>query len=298
MRKRVAYIQFPQEETGMVKRLNGLNVRFTVSIYTQSGMPASSKIDIYNPDREDLSFLTTTTRTANQKNYLFQLFGGYSDDVRLLFSGQVFEAIPSSYPDVIMSIRGNSNVKWWGDPFNIKKEKIKVMDLIDEAAKQMGYQVNIDDNLRKTNRLLNMTQDNFSFTGSPLQLLEQAQEIMGGISADPETVFLSVYNEQINIWSPSVQSNTVRVLEINKDTGMLGLPRPTGSGCEVDILMNTGIQTGDVVEIRSERIKILNGKYYVVKITHSGELRGREWKTTLGCISINNFKANENEITK
>ena len=291
MRKRIAYIQFPQDELGVLKRLDGLNIRFNVSIFTQNGMPATARIEIYNPNREDLSFLTTTVRTALQKNYLFQLYGGYAGEVKLLFSGQVFEATPSSYPDVILTIRGHSNLKWWGEPFDIQKSKVKVMDLIDAAAEKMGYEINIDDNLRKTNQFLNMTADDFSFTGSPMELIEKAQSMMGGISSDPQTVFLSVYNDQINIWSPSVQSNKKKLF-ISKDTGMLGLPRPTPTGCEVDILMNTGVQTGDVVGINTVRMgKVLNGDYYVVSIQHEGELRGNTWKSTLNCIALSNFKA-------
>lgn len=295
MRKRVAYIQFPQEQPGVVKRLEGLNVRFSVNIYTQSGMPASARIEIYNPSREDMEFLTTTVRTAIKKNYIFQLYGGYEDDVRLLFSGQVFEAVPGSYPDVVMTLRGHCNIKWWGDPFKIQKNNVKVIDLIDEAAKQMGYKVNVDDTLRATNKLLNMTRDEFSFTGSPMDLLEQAQSMMGGINSDPQTVFLSVYNEQINIWSPSVVSRQ-QILNINKNTGMIGLPRPTPTGCSVDILMNTGVKTGDVVRIDSVRMgRVINGEYYVVSIEHNGELRGNTWQTTLNCIAVNEFKVESNE---
>lgn len=294
MRKRVAYIQFPQDELGAMKRLDGLNIRFNVSIYTQNGMPATARIEIYNPNREDLSFLTTTTRTALKKNYLFQLYAGYAGEVRLMFSGQVFEATPSSYPDVILTMRGHSNIKWWGDPFDIQKSQVKVMDLIDEAAKKMGYQVNIDDRLRNSNQFLNMTADDFSFTGSPMELLEKAQSMMGGISSDPDTVFLSVYNDQINIWSPSVPSARAKLL-ISKDTGMIGLPRPTPTGCEVDILMDTGIQTGDTVEIKTVRMgKVLNGEYRVVSIQHTGELRGNTWQTTLNCTATSYFKADSN----
>lgn len=296
MRKRVAYIVFPQEEIGAIKRLDGLNVRFDVSILTQGGMPANARIEVYNPNREDLKFLTTTVRTAIQKNYLFQLYAGYEDDVRLMFSGQVFEAIPSSYPDVVLTIRGHSNVKWWGDPFGIQKEKITVMDLLESAASEMGYTINIDDNMRKNNVLLNKQISNYSFTGSPMELIEQVQSMVGGVSGDPDTIFISVYNEQINIWSPNSQDRTlVRKLKINQNTGMLGLPRPTPTGCEVDILMNTGIQTGDIVEIESVRMPILNGEYYVVSINHTGELRGNTWQTTLNCISQTQFKATQNE---
>ena len=300
MRKRVAYLTFPEQNGNDVellalqKKLAGLNIRFSVRITTQVGMPADANIEVYNLNREDLGFLSTIARTFQQKNYLFQLYGGYSDDVKLLFSGQALEAIPQSYPDVILSIRGMSNIKWWGESLEMKKDKVTVMDLIDSAAKEMGYEVNIDDNLRKNNILLNKVKDEYSFTGSPMDLLEECQNMLGGISGDPQTVFMSVYNNQINIWSPSVPTG-VKKLIINKNTGMVGIPQPTPTGCKVKILMNVGIKTGDVVEVQSERIPLLNGDYYVISMQHEGELRGNNWYTTLNCALVSNYKSNKNE---
>lgn len=299
MRKRRAYITFPQENGDSVellalqKKLDGLNIRFSVQIYTQNGMPANANIEIYNLNREDLDYLSTIARTYLKKNHMFQLYAGYEDDMNMLFSGMALEAIPDGYPDVVLRISGMSNIKYWGETMNLQKSNVKVMDLIDEAAKQMNYTVNIDNNLRNNNALLNKTKDEFSFTGSPMDLLEEAQNMMGGITSDPQTVFVSVYNDQINVWSPSV-ANANKKLIISKDTGMIGLPKATQTGCQVKILMNTGIKTGDVVEVRSERIKILNGEYYVIGVSHDGELRGNTWETTLDCALVSNFKANVN----
>lgn len=293
MRKRVAYIQFPDSENTelqfLEKELYGLNIRFKVSIYTQAGMPADAHIEVYNLNRKDLSFLSVIARTFKDKNYLFRLYGGYDGEEKLLFSGRALRAIPGGYPDVILSIEGMSNIEWWGENVETKKDKVKIIDIIDWAASQIGYTVNVDDSLRANNVYLNKTKENFSFTGSPMELLEECQEMLGGISSDPQTVFMSVYNQQVNIWSPSVPNGN-RKLIINKKTGMIGLPVPTETGCQVKILMNTGIKTGDLVEVTSERIDVINGDYYVISITHEGEVRGNNWYTTLDCALVSNYK--------
>lgn len=299
MRKRNAYIVFPETDddhnlVGYDKMLQGLNIRFRVTTYTNNGMASDSKIEIYNLNRKDLGYLSTIARTYLQKNYLFRLYAGYEGEEKLLFSGRALQAIPTSYPDVILEINGMSGIEWWGKNIETSKDKVSVMDLIDYSAQQMGYQVNIDDKLRKNNEFLNKTMDNYSFTGSPMDLLQECQNMMGGVSNDPQTVFLSVENDQINIWSPSVPTGNKKLL-ISKDTGMIGLPQPTETGCKVKILMNTGLSTGDVVEVKSERIDVLNGDYYIIGITHEGETRGRSWYSTLTCALVSNYKSNKNE---
>lgn len=299
MRKRVAYITFPDSsennETGLLeKKLKGLNIRFRVTTYTNNGMSSDARIEVYNLNRQDLGFLSTIARTYLQKNYLFRLYAGYEGEEKLLFSGRSLEAIPQSYPDVILSITGMSGIEWWGVNTEVNKNSVTVMDLIDYSAKKMGYQVNIDAKLRKSNELLNKVQENFSFTGSPMDLLTQCQQMMGGVSSDPQTVFMSIENNQINIWSPSVSTGNKKLL-ISKETGMIGLPQPTETGCSVKILMNTGLKTGDVIELKSDRIKLLNGDYYIIGITHEGETRGTTWYSTLNCALVSNYKSNKNE---
>ena len=299
MRKRVAYITFP-EKTGtdvglfeFQKKLEGLNIRFGVEIVLQSGVSSQATIDVYNLNRDDLEFLSTTARTLAQKQNMVQLYAGYEGDVEMLFSGEVFEATPQGYPDVVLKIRGLSEMKWQGANLELQKSDFKVIDLIDRAGKEMGYQVNVDSNLRANNQLLNKEIKDWSFTGSPVELLEKVQDMVGGITADPQTVAINVSKGQINVWSPSVQ-NQAKKLVISKKTGMIGLPRPTGTGCSVTILMNNGITTGDMVSLKSERVKILNGDYYVMAIQHEGELRGKSWYSTLELAAASNFKSNAN----
>jgi len=294
MRKRVAYITFPEstedtEALSIEKRLDGLNIRFRVSIYTQAGMAADANIEVYNLNRKDLGFLSTIARTYAKKNYLFRLYAGYEGEERMMFSGRALQAIPDSYPDVILNINGMCGIEWRGKQVKIDKKNFSIMSLIDLAADAMGYNVNISENLRRTNKHLNTTLDKFSFSDSPMELLSICQSMLGGVSTDPDTVFISVYNEQVNIWSPS-EGYTERKLFISKDTGMIGLPQATETGCQVKILMNTGIKTGDVIELKSERIEILNGDYYVIGIVHEGETRGNNWYTTLTCACVSNYE--------
>lgn len=294
MRKRIAYIEFPPE-TGnnpalfnSVKRLMGLNIRFNVKFYSQGGMPAEAHIEVYNLNRDDLAFLSTCSATYAKKQNLFRLYAGYEGEVKLLYSGQIIEAVPQIGSDVVLRIRGLSDVKWWGHNFAIQSEDITYMQLIDRAAREMGYTVNVSAKVRQTNRKLNTSAKNLSYTGDPLSLLSKVQAMIGGITAAPDTVFINVENEVINIWTPETAQKD-SILLISQKTGMIGLPQPTGYGCNVKILMNTGITPGQIVRVQSERIEVLNTDYYVIGVQHEGELRGNSWYTTLDCARVDSY---------
>lgn len=299
MRKRRAYISFPETAGNdpallrQQKALEGLNIRFDIKIYSQSGLPSEANIEIYNLNKQDLEYLTTCAATWAQKQNLFQLYAGYEGETKMLYSGQVMEATPAGYPDVALTMHGISGAKWWGVNMELQSSNLTVMDLIDRAAREMGYAVNIDDDLRRNNPLLNKKLDDYSFTGSPMDLLETAQSMLGGITADPQTVFISTVNDQITVWSPG-STKTTSALYISPSSGMIGIPQPTGAGCDVKILMNTGITVGDVVQVESGRLPVINGYYFVIGIRHHGELRGNNWYTTLTCARVSNYKANQN----
>lgn len=181
MRKRIAYIEFPPE-TGNdpslfnnVKRLMGLNIRFNVKFYSQGGMPSEAHVEVYNLDREDLAFLSTCSATWAKKQNLFRLYAGYEGEVKLLYSGQIMEATPQIGSDVVLRIRGLSDVKWWGTNTAIQSEDITYMQLIDRAAREMGYTVNVSQQVRRGNKRLNTSAKNFTYTGNPLSLLSQVQ---------------------------------------------------------------------------------------------------------------------------
>lgn len=294
MRKRIAYIEFPPEEGNSpallknVKRIMGLNVRFNVKFYSQGGMPSEAHIEVYNLSREDLAFLSTCSATWAKKQNLFRLYAGYEGEVKLLYSGQIMEAAPQGAPDVVLRIRGLSDVKWWGQNVAIQSQDVTYMQLIDRAAREMGYTVNISQKVRQGNKKLNTSAKNFTYTGDPLSLLSKVQSMMGGITGDLDTVFINVENEVINIWTPET-ANKESILLISKKTGMIGIPQPTGNGCSVKILMNTGITPGQIVRVESERIEVLNTDYYVIGVQHEGELRGNAWYTTLDCSRIDNY---------
>ena len=291
MRKRRAFISFPEQhgsDSNLLtsqKVLDGLNIGFRVKIYSDMGVPAEAYIDIYNLNRDDLQFLTTSAATWMSQQTLIQLYAGYDDDVNLIFGGQIMEAPPQGYPDLALHIRCLTGMDWMSKSIDVQKANIKMGDLIDYISSVTGYPVNIPAALRRSNEFLNKKIDEFSYTGSVYNLLDKIQSMAGGFSIGGKSVFLSSYNDNTYVWNTE-QKQEGKTLYISKGTGMVGVPELTAVGANVRTLLNTKVRTGDVVYLHSDRVPRADGQYYVTSILHEGELRGTAWYTTLGCTRV------------
>ena len=283
MRKRIAYIEFPSEfdENTIEKRIDGLNIRFSTKVYSNTGAPSNAYIDVYNLNRSDVDYLATSASTYLKRQRYFRLYAGYEGDVNLVFSGQILEALPEGNPDVVLKIKGLSSLKWWGETMSISKDNTNMTDLITEATDKMGYVLDIDENTRGC-EFLTKTKESYSYTGSPMGMLYDIQQNCAGVGTDDKSIYIVPENETIHVYSPNLV-NYKRVLLVNKNTGMIGIPAPTVEGCTVKILMNTSVRCGDAIELQSERIPSINGRYFIISVAHDGEVRGKNWYTTLTC---------------
>ena len=291
MRKRRAFISFPTEHGSgsnlltSQKVLDGLNIGFHVRIVSDMGIPAEANIDIYNLNRDDLQFLTTSAANWMEKRTLIQLYAGYDDDVDLIFGGQIIEAPPQGYPDLVLHIRCISGLEWMTTNIDLQKADIKMADLIDYTSSVTGFPVNIPAKLRRTNETLNKRIDEFSYTGSVYNLLDKIQNMLGGFSVGGKSLFLSTYNDNTFVWNPE-ENEEGQTLYISKESGMVGVPAITDIGVNIKMLLNTKVRTGNTVYLHSDRVPDANGVYYVTEITHEGELRSTAWYTTLRCTRI------------
>ena len=294
MRQRRVYISFPDDvETnsitaGSQKKIDGVNIRFNVKTYSQAGLPASSHITVYNLNNEDLQKLSTSAATWLFKQNFMQLYAGYDDNVRLLASGQIMEAIPQGNPDVGLEIKLLNGAKWFGEIITLQKSEIKVIDALNMVAEKMGWTVNISDELKQS-ELLNIVMPEFSFTGTAFEALDTIQAKVGGFNIREKGVNITTYNDEIFVWSAG-ETGKNPVMVINKYTGMIGYPHPTTAGASVRILLNPNLRAGQLVRIESDRIGFINGDYYIVSLQHEGELRGNDWFTTLECSRASNYK--------
>lgn len=291
MRKRRAFISFPQQhgsDSNLLtsqKVLDGLNIGFNVRIVSNFGVPAEASIDIYNLNRDDLQFLTTSAANWMAKKTLIQLYAGYDDDVDLIFGGQIIEAPPQGYPDIALHIRCINGLDWMTTNIDMQKANIKMGDLINYTSSVTGYPVNMPSRLRRTNETLNKTIDEFSYTGSVYNFLDKIQDMLGGFSIGDKSLFLSTYNDNTFVWNPEDMPQG-ETLYISKESGMVGVPAITDIGVNVKMLLNTKVRTGTTIYLHSDRVPDASGEYIITEILHNGELRSTAWYTTLKCTRV------------
>lgn len=302
MRKRRAFISFPEQpgdNPALLKSqkiLDGLNLRFKVELLSDPGLASSAHVDIYNLKRETLDYLTTSASTWLNKRRLMQLYAGYDDDVGLMISGEIMEAMPIGNPDVALRVKLLSDIRWQTNTIDVRKDNIKIGDLLEYAAGTAGYAVNMDSRTKKANEWLNTTLDKFSYTGSSNGLIKKIQEMVGGYGLTDKNLIISTYNDQIFVWEPNNVSSNKKV--VSKDTGMIGYPKPTGVGVDVQVLLNPRFRVGEVITLKTDRMPTFNGDYIVTAITHEGEMRGQNWYTTLQCSNMENYTGTTNGKTK
>lgn len=295
MRTRKVIVSFP-DETGSSPELfknrtelDGLNVRFTTKVYSQAGIPAEAYIDIYNLNREDLQRLTTSVANWLKKQTLIELRAGYDNDVKTLFKGMIMDATPEGNPDISLHIKGLSGIEWMSEVIRVNKNNITIKGLLQTASDAMGYPLNISEKISSNNKWLNRVIDNFSFTGSPFELLAQIQAMVGGYAQDENSIIITCYNGEIFVWALKEDKSAPKLV-VSAKTGMIGYPKLTATGVNVKMLLNPSIKVGDSIYLQSERVPLSNGNYFVTSILHQGELRGNEFYTTLECAHPSNIK--------
>ena len=208
MRKRRVFLSFP--ETGGTdasllksqKVIEGVNIRFSCETTSTYGIVSNGTIDVYNLNRDDTQFLTTSTAFWLDKQRFVQLYAGYDDDVKLIMSGQIIEAPPSGYPDMSLHIRLFGNAEWQSTVIDVQKSDLKIVDLIDYVGTLTNMPVNMPQWLRESNQWLNKRLDEYSYTGTPIGLLEKIQDMVGGFNPNEESFFIGVNNGAIEVGSP------------------------------------------------------------------------------------------------
>ena len=268
---RTCVVEFDTKVGGkrVVKRISGLNVRFSVH-FPMSAVVAEAEIGICNLKRSDLELLTTYTSKAiaiNQRKRI-RVFAGYSDtQTALIFGGDIFEAKPTEPPDVWLNIKATS-VNYATTQIFTRQILVptSLQTVADQSAKALGLSLEWNSSLYKTI-------DKFSFSGNVNEMISRINKL-----AD---INAFIENDRLVVVDRDDPARSDKIVEISEQYGMIGIPKVTFIGFEAKVLLNTNIRRGDKVELKSSRIPAANGIYYVYHITHEGELRGQPWYTTI-----------------
>lgn len=68
---------------------------------------------------------------------------------------------------------------------------------------------------------------------------------------------------------------------------VIGIPQPKVNGIDLDVQLDSTIKIGTIFSVESNLMSMINEKKFaVLTYSHSGELRGNEWKTHINAIGL------------
>ena len=250
------------------------NVSFSTTSSTY-GMSSEANINIVGLRLDTMSYLSTSYRYWEE----FPIFNeikieaGYSNNYGLIYEGTVIEGIPNlTTANFSISLKCYSlyNVTST-EKLTLSYDKIKVGDLIEEIAKNIGALPKVTEDVKNIE-----IKDYHLSNCPPLDHMRYISHITGlNVYLDKNGLFTKKQNE------PMIGYSALKVNSSN----IIGAPIPTAQGCNVSIKMNPNIVGGQLVELESIRFPNLNAKDYIVgTYYHTGETKGAKWETHLNLI--------------
>lgn len=259
---------------GRLARFDGLNVKFNVK-KTACAVMNKATIDIANLSMDRIYELTTFLSPymhIGKRKRIF-LYAGYvkndSDSPPLIYKGEITKAMPSEPPDVWLKCEARTgyfnNQKVVSLGFN---GKLSVKELCGKIAESLKVALNFT-------ATSNKSLDGFTHNGGATDAIGKLNDL-GGVVAfedDGELTVMDAVNPGSNA------GGYMRV--INRQSGMIGLPQVDHMGVKVKMLLDPAFKVGSRIRVESDMMRKINGEYWSYAITHSGELRGKEFYTEI-----------------
>jgi hypothetical protein len=273
--------------------ISGLQISFTVkksSNNKQKGNNAS--VSIYNLSQENRDII-------EGKNIHVSLDVGYADTgLHNLFTGQVtwvvskrqgLDIVTTLTLDTLYSAINNRMVGSLVSPgASVKTLLQRVAKDIPEVSKTKFVGKTLDRKLP----------DGYPYNGTPRQVLSEICDAYGlewQIDGDVLTVsdygYSTMTNAEaflLNEMSGLLERPTIDEVDKPKVHRKKGVetPKVRGKrGLSITCLLNPVIQAGGTIKLE---FGDLSGYYKVIELTHSGEMYGDRWETTVSCIGKEN----------
>lgn len=279
--KRNAWINIydEREETNFFS-LSGLNIKFNIESCGETFPRAN--IGICNLSQENIDYLINFFKAYSPElmQKRIRLYIGYNDVAVCIFDGNVIETTLTSPPDMWFNFNAIFRADALYNNISISlSNEVTVKQVFEAVSSAMN--MNLDWQASSQKKLQSFIKDGSiqSILGD-LKSIDDSIEynIIGNFSGDNNgviRVFDKIDNKEYNV--PSWQ----KIFNITASTGLLGVPQFDCYGAKISCMLNPNIQFNDIIDLTSLYQKIGTGRYIVSKVTHSGELRGDNFKTDL-----------------
>jgi hypothetical protein len=240
------------EVSGRINWYEGLKVKATGTKYANPEQNDCT-VTITNLKRQTRDFLVTEASPFNSnptpKRLILEV-GRVSTGLTRIFVGDITSAEPSTPPDIELTITAKTS--------NASKGKLvarsggaqsKLSAISKSVADDLGLMLDFqaqDKNI-----------GNYTHSGPELKQVELLQQA-GGVSAYVDDNKLVVKDAHMPL--------TGRIRILNKNSGMVGIPKPTEKGLKVTFLIDADTVLGGALRLQSQMNPAANGDYVITQL--------------------------------
>lgn len=261
----------------------GIEVNGQINWYEDQNMNVTASGTKYaNPLQNDctvlISGLSTQTRdyiltetspfnSNRTPKRLIVEAGRQSSGVFRVFMGDIISAEPSSPPDVNITIKAKTQNAQSGNVIAVEGGATqKLSGIAERVAREIGVALDFmatDKNIA-----------NFSYTGAALKMVELLQQA-GRVRAfiDDEILIVKDYGK----------SHVGRIKILNQESGMVGIPKPTEKGLDVQYIVDGESLLGGMLRVDSRLFKAVNGDYIIDQLKFDLASHGDAFFYTASC---------------
>lgn len=219
------------------------------------------QVTITGLNSQSREFLLTETSPFNKNKTPKRLIieaGRDSTGYHQVYIGDIVSAIPSPPPDVDVQLDAKSENTQAGNIISVSGRALqKLSQIADRVARDLG--IGLD--FQATDKNI----ANYTFSGAAIKQVQKLQQA-GDVRAFIDDRILYVKDLRKGL------AGKMRVL--NRDSGMVGLPRATEKGVEVDMLIDGETALGGTLRIDSKFNKPLNGDYSIDQLKFDIDTHG------------------------
>lgn len=290
MKKRVAYFIIDGKQFGGKNGLP-LNITFDISYMGNSLVPLDAKFTIDNLKADDVAYISTNTALFQNRRRKIEFYCGYEGNVRRLFDGEILEAVPHGQPDTSLEIKAWTSIYSMGKKIKITGKNVKLLELLRDAVKENGYELDCPASLQNSSQLQKVISD-FSFTGSAMEYLFYViRAITGSVIVKDQIMFI-IQNQMVSVAWATKKNKTPNTnmlntnVQINASTGMIGIPEPTQCGVNIRTILDVSLNVGQTIDFLSSKIPIYNGEYNIYGLNYHGCTRSNDYYNDLICLRV------------
>ena len=284
--------------------LSNMRIRFKTQAMHDGGAPNTAWIRVYNLKEDTANSISTAPKDEFKQ---VSLQAGYENgNYAVIFSGQVMqvkkgkESNVDSYVDIMAADAIEAHT------FSFLSKSI-------DSARPADQGKIISDELSKYGVKTSPNATAALSSGGAGGITLSRGKVAWGLAgarlnelADSTATTWSIQNGVLEI-TPRNGYKAGDAIELNSQTGMIGMPESTEQGIQVKCLLNPLLGCGIRVKINNKDINQTSvmggmypkygsiplyarvtedGTYRVLVAEHSGDTRGQEWYTDIVCLSL------------